>query len=207
MRVQPVVGSFYQAEKADKNIPTTTGNKVYKTLQELVDGIVKKREYIRKNILNLTETERLAIAYFNKYKTEINTDYKTWFDNTFSTYEKGTPNFEAHHVLPINVLEKNKEFQALLLWAEKNKVPAFDYNSIENGMMLPKKSVALDITGHGNHPEYDKLINAKIIEIIENNGNSVASINTIKAYIIKVKLKLESDVLLGSTNINDITSF
>jgi hypothetical protein len=25
MRVQPVVGSFYQAEKADKNIPTTTG--------------------------------------------------------------------------------------------------------------------------------------------------------------------------------------
>jgi hypothetical protein len=26
MRVQPVVGSFYQAEKADKNIPTTTGH-------------------------------------------------------------------------------------------------------------------------------------------------------------------------------------
>jgi hypothetical protein len=86
-------------------------------------------------------------------------------------------------------------------------VQAFDYNSIDNGIMLPKKSYALDNTGHGNHPNYDDLIEAKITEIITNNGNSVASLNEIKAFIGTVKKKLEDDVLLGSTNINDITSF
>jgi hypothetical protein len=37
MRVQPVVGSFYQAEKADKNIPTTTG--FNKDLKQFVSPI------------------------------------------------------------------------------------------------------------------------------------------------------------------------
>jgi hypothetical protein len=62
-------------------------------------------------------------------------------------------------------------------------------------------------TGHGSHPNYDIVINKKIAEIIKNNGNSVASLNEIKAFIGTVKKKLEDDVLLGSTNVNDIVSF
>jgi len=64
------------------------------------------------NILNLAETKDYARKYFETVVKEG--DFDDWFKNNFSKYEKGTLNFEAHHIIPIDVLKTNIDLQQLL---------------------------------------------------------------------------------------------
>ena len=92
-------------------------------------------------------------------------DFETWYNNVFKKYDLGEPlNFEVHHIIPISVLKKNKALQELLLWAEKNG-KKFDFNGLDNAIPLQKKRLKYEISGHANHPDYDKAIIDKIKNI------------------------------------------
>jgi flagellar basal body-associated protein FliL len=106
-------------------------------------------------------------------------------------------------VIPISVLEKNKELQDLLFKFQDR----FDFNSIDNAIPLQKKSIKYDISGHANHPKYDSNITDKIRNIFEQSSSDEIIFNRINNLINDIKNKLESDVLLGNKNVNDIIDF
>ena len=159
------------------------------------------------NILDLAETKDYARKYFETVVKEG--DFDDWFKNNFSKYEKGTLNFEAHHIIPIDVLKTNIDLQQLLFDLKKADPNfSFDFNGIDNGMMLQKKSLKLDVNGHTIHNDYSRKINKKITEIInDSNGNNMLAFDRIKKLIQKSKDKLEKEVLLGNKDVNDIIDF
>ena len=84
----------------------------------------------------------------------------------------------------------------------------FDFNGIDNGMMLQKKNLNLDINGHTSHKEYNYAISEKITEIIDKaKGDNEIAFARIKKLIKETKDKLEVEVLLGSKSVNDIRKF
>ena len=135
-------------------------------------------------------------------------DFETWYNNVFKKYDLGEPlNFEAHHIIPISVLEKNKALQELLLWAEKNG-KKFDFNGLDNAIPLQKKRLKYEISGHANHPKYDKAIIERVNIILSNESYSeLRKFNEIQTLIKNGKEKLETNVLLGTKNVNDIVDF
>ena len=159
------------------------------------------------NILDLAETKDYAKKYFETVVKEG--DFDDWFKNNFSKYEKGALNFEAHHIIPIDVLKNNDKLQQLLFDLKKADPNfSFDFNGIDNGMMLQKKSLKLDVNGHTSHKKYNDAIDAKITEIInDSNGNNMLAFDRIKKLIQKSKDKLEKEVLLGNKDVNDIVNF
>ncbi|MDR2910201.1 MAG: hypothetical protein LBV47_02390, partial [Bacteroidales bacterium] len=74
--------------------------KIFASVQDMVEKIAGNRRAIRGSIIDLPETRRLAQEYA-RHTGIADTDFENWFENTFKTYESGTPNFEAHHVIPI----------------------------------------------------------------------------------------------------------
>ena len=159
------------------------------------------------NILDLAETKDYARKYFETVVKEG--DFDDWFKNNFSKYEKGALNFEAHHIIPIDVLKTNPYLKKLLFDLKKADPNfSFDFNGIDNGMMLQKKSLKLDVNGHTIHNDYSRKINKKITEIInDSNGNNMLAFDRIKKLIQKSKDKLEKEVLLGNKDVNDIIDF
>ena len=135
-------------------------------------------------------------------------DFETWYNNVFKKYDLGEPlNFEVHHIIPISVLEKNKALQELLLWAEKNG-KKFDFNGLDNAIPLQKKRLKYEISGHANHPNYDKAIIERVNIILSNESYSeLRKFNEIQTLIKNGKEKLETNVLLGTKNVNDIVDF
>ena len=135
-------------------------------------------------------------------------DFETWYNNVFKKYDLGEPlNFEVHHIIPISVLEKNKALQELLLWAEKNG-KKFDFNGLDNAIPLQKKRLKYEISGHANHPNYDKAIIERVYIILSNESYSeLRKFNEIQTLIKIGKEKLETNVLLGTKNVNDIIDF
>jgi len=118
-------------------------------------------------------------------------------------------NFEAQHIFPIDVLKTNKELKDLLYWAEQNG-KTFDFNGIDNGMMLQKKSIGLEVTGHTNHPQYNDAISEKITLIISDTrfaNKPDRAFDALKDFITSTKAKLKSEVLLGNKNVNEIINF
>ena len=79
------------------------------------------------NILDLAETKDYAKKYFETVVKEG--DFDDWFKNNFSKYEKGALNFEAHHIIPIDVLKTNPDLQQLLFDLKKADPNfSFDFN-------------------------------------------------------------------------------
>jgi DNA repair ATPase RecN len=191
------------AEKLAENIKKA--KKVFSSMQEMVEKVVKNRGALRESILDLSETKTLAREYAKHIGVPDN-EFDNWFENTFKTYEGGTPNFEAHHVIPVEVLQTNERFQQLLFDLQKADPNFnFDFNGIDNGMMLQKKSVNLDInTGHANHPQYNDAINKKINEILSTAKNDNDAFNKIQNFINDTKNKLTNEVLLGNKDVNNI---
>ncbi|GIJ92902.1 hypothetical protein CAPN002_01200 [Capnocytophaga stomatis] len=181
--------------------------KTFNTAQELVDDIVANRSAIRKNIIELAESKAYAKKYFDKFVKQG--DFDDWFKNTFAKYEGNTLNFEAHHIIPVDVLKTNPDLKQLLFDLKKaNPDFTFDFNGIENGMMIQKKSLKLDINGHASHNDYNREIGKKISEIINNvNGDNELAFKQIQRLIKNTKNKLEQEVLLGTKNVNDIINF
>lgn len=137
-------------------------------------------------------------------------DFETWYNNVFKKYDLGEPlNFEVHHIIPISVLKEKEALQELLLWAEKNG-KKFDFNGLDNAIPLQKKRLKYEISGHANHPDYDKAIDKKITEIItsrRNLNNPEKAFEEIQELIQKSKDILEKEVLLGTKDVNQITKF
>ena len=122
--------------------------------------------------------------------------------------KKNPAPFEAHHIIPVNILKDNKELKELLFRLSKDHPElSFNFNEIDNGMMIQKKSIKLDETGHGNHPDYDRKINIKINSIMKNAEDDLDAFNKIKKMVKDTKTTLKEDVLLGTKNVNDITNF
>lgn len=161
------------------------------------------------NILDLAETKDYAKKYFETVVKEG--DFDDWFKNNFSKYEKGTLNFEAHHIIPIDVLKTNIDLQQLLFDLKKADPNfSFDFNGIDNGMMLQKKSLKLDVNGHTIHNDYSREINKKITEIITSKRNlnkPKKAFEEVQELIKKSKNRLEKEVLLGNKDVNDIVNF
>ena len=159
------------------------------------------------NILDLAETKDYAKKYFETVVKEG--DFDDWFKNNFSKYEKGTLNFEAHHIIPIDVLKNNDKLQQLLFDLKKADPNfSFDFNGIDNGMMLQKKSLKLDVNGHTSHKQYNFAIDKKVTEICSNKELSdIEKFKEIQELIKKSKNRLEKEVLLGNKDVNDIVDF
>jgi hypothetical protein len=135
-------------------------------------------------------------------------NFNDWYTNTFKAYSAGEPlNFEAHHVIPVNVLQKNPKLQNLLEWAKENG-NTFDFNGIDNGIPLPKKSIKFDQSGHANHPQYDNAVRIKIYQIInEPNYSNSKKMEELENIIEEIKNELKSKVLLGNMDVNNIAYF
>ena len=202
------------SEKIDDVIKI--GKKVFKSADEFANALYKARSDIRKAIINLPESKNLAIEYFEHIKkTDLslkNVKFDDWFEKTFKTYEKGTPNFEAHHVIPADLLKSNEKFKQLLFDLRKADPDfKFDFNGLDNGIMLQKKSMNLDIiNGHASHKKYNDAIDFKINEIIDNPRNvnkPERAFEEIQELIKNTKEKLKKEVLLGNKDVNDIVNF
>ena len=135
-------------------------------------------------------------------------DFETWYNNVFKKYDLGEPlNFEVHHIIPISILKEKEALQELLLWAEKNG-KKFDFNGLDNAIPLQKKRLKYEISGHANHPNYDKAIIERVNIILSNESYSeLRKFNEIQTLIKNGKEKLETNVLLGTKNVNDIVDF
>ena len=183
--------------------------KVFKNADEFALAIEKVRNVLRDKIKNLPETRELALAFYTKSNIN-NMNFDKWFENVFKKYESGTFNFEAHHIIPINTLKKSDELKELLFnLSQKDPNFKFDFNSIDNGIMLQKKSLKPGkiIDGHANHPKYDLAIEKKIDEIIgkkTNIGKPEEAFNEILDLIKKTKETLKKEVFLGDKDVNDI---
>jgi hypothetical protein len=152
------------AEKLAENIrKVKNAKKVFSSAKEMAIDIVKNRNTIRK-ILDTDAGKAYARKYFDNIVKEGN--FEDWYASTFKKYDLGEPlNFEAHHIIPIDVLEQNLELQELLFKFQDQ----FDFNSIDNGIPLPKKSLRFDQAGHANHPKYDMAIRKQVDDIINNS--------------------------------------
>tara|TARA_R110000868_G_C10871859_1_gene762328 strand:+ start:175 stop:567 length:393 start_codon:yes stop_codon:yes gene_type:complete len=120
-------------------------------------------------------------------------------------------NFEAHHVIPADVLKNNPDLKELLFELRKTDPDFdFDFNSIDNGIMIQKKSKKFENNGHTSHKDYNREISKKITEIITNSRNinkPQRALDEIKDLIKTTKEILKSDVLLGNKDVNDIINF
>jgi hypothetical protein len=105
-------------------------------------------------------------------------------------------------VIPISVLEKSPRLQELLFKFQDR----FDFNSIDNAIPLQKKSIKYDISGHANHPKYDDIIRTRIDNIFENAIDDNDAFEKLREFTTDLKNKLESEVLLGNKNVNDLTN-
>jgi len=103
---------------------------LFKTAQNLRNDLL---------ITNLSETQKLLHTDFVK-------SGKTW--------EVFIKDYEAHHIIPVNLLEKSPALQFYY-----NNGGKLNFNSLENGIMV--KKVNLDGV-HANHPVYTTIIGRKI---------------------------------------------
>ncbi|AEK24509.1 AHH domain-containing protein [Capnocytophaga canimorsus] len=136
-------------------------------------------------------------------------DFESWYENIFEKHAYDRLSFEAHHIIPIDVLKTNKELKKLLFDLKKADPNFnFDFNGIDNGMMIQKKSLKLDISGHTSHKDYNDAISEKITEICnETDLNNLEKFEEIQELIKNTKTKLEQEVLLGNKDVNDIKKF
>jgi hypothetical protein len=173
-----------------KNLPEI-GDK----LTDWVKVVKKSRSEIRK-VLTTDPGKAYLKKYFDKFVNQGS--FEEWFDNVRNFKLGRDLNFEVHHIFPVNILENNQELQRIL-----NKFN-FDFNGMDNAIPLQKKSVKFDVNGHANHPDYDRAIQEQVDNIMESSLSDESKFNSIKNLIEKTKNKLETDVLLGNKDVNNI---
>ena len=111
-------------------------------------------------------------------------------------------------MIPADVLKNNPDLKELLFELRKTDPDFdFDFNGIDNGMMIQKKSNSLQINGHTVHNDYNREISKKISELIQNATTKEKAFEKVKKLISDTKNKLKQDVLLGTKNVNEIVNF
>ena len=173
------------------------------------------RKTIVSNIRALPESKIIAQKYWvnnaiAEYKIGY-TNFDDWYNDIFLNKINRQPNaaFEAHHILPIDVLETNENLQKIIKWAKDNgKANELRYNNIENGIMVAKKKindVEVLVPGHANHPTYTNQIKVKLNgPDVFNPNNMQNSFDNLKDYIENIRQKIKTQVVEGDTNINDL---
>ena len=77
--------------------------------------------------------------------------------------EKINITFEAHHIIPKDLLLDDR-MESLRKFLHRNK-DKFDFNGPDNGVPVHKFNKQLETAGgHGNHPDYSKMIRDKILK-------------------------------------------
>jgi hypothetical protein len=166
----------------------------------MVNDIVRNRDVIRK-VLDTDAGMEYGRKYFDNVIREGS--FEDWWSMAKRYDLNDELNFEVHYVIPISVLEKNKELQDLLFKFQDR----FDFNNIDNAIPLQKKSIKFDVSGHANHPEYDKAIRDRIETIINSPISEIEKFDDIQTLIRNVKKELEVNVLLGNKDVNQIFIF
>ncbi|MDR3140741.1 MAG: AHH domain-containing protein, partial [Tannerellaceae bacterium] len=190
------------AEQLTENIRKVRNIRtVFSSVEEMLSDIVRNRDVIRR-VLDMEAGKEYARKYFNNVVKEG--IFEDWW-NTAKRYDLNDElNFEVHHVIPISVLENNKELQDLLFKFQDR----FDFNGIDNAIPLQKKSIRFDVSGHANHPKYDAVIREQIEDIFEDTTlDDSGRFEEIREFINATKSRLENEVLLGNRNVNDIIIF
>ncbi len=135
-------------------------------------------------------------------------NFEDWYENIFKNGYNVKPisEFQAHHVIPINILKNNKELQAILKWADDNgRLAEFDFNGIDNGIAVQRKKLDLDQNGHARHDAYSNSISDRISSIHgQARGNMEEAFNNLLRLINDTKVRIKEDVLLGVKNIDDL---
>lgn len=130
-------------------------------------------------------------------------NFEAWYLNVFKSNL-----FEAHHIIPKNVLRDNANLQSILDWA-RNNGKTWGFGDIDNGIMLQKrrKNNLGEVVGdHANHPHYDEQIYQKIDDIIENNnGNMSDAYDDFVEFVNDLKQQINTEVVEGNLIINTIT--
>lgn len=109
-------------------------------------------------------------------------------------------------MIPIEILEKNKDFNELLFRLQDKA--DFDFNGIDNGMMLQAKSVGQEVAGHAKHKAYTDALDVKVTEICTDAElDDLTKLKEMKKLVNKTKEKLKNEVLLGNKDVNDIVTF
>ncbi|CAM4126065.1 AHH domain-containing protein [Zobellia nedashkovskayae] len=179
-------------------------------LVSYVNNLMNKN--IRNAILDVAESKAVAQKYFNRiqqnpsnYLSEYTLhldDFDNWHKNVFQSNL-----FEAHHIIPKNVLRDNANLQSILDWARKNN-KTWDFGDLENGIMLQKRrknSLGEVVGDHANHPAYDEGITNKIDEIFnESNGNMSDAFDDFIDFVNDLKVELNSQVVEGDKVVNSL---
>jgi hypothetical protein len=187
-------------------VTVMSGAALVKNLPEIGDKLtdwVKKTAKSRGEIRKVLTTDAGQV-YLKKYFDKVvkQGSFEEWFNKAKEFKLGKNLNFEVHHIFPVNVLENNQELQRIL-----NKF-GFDFNGVDNAIPLQKKSLKWDQAGHANHPQYDIFIGNEIDKILTRGDlTDLEKFEEIKKLIGKTKNKLETDVLLGNKNMNDIINW
>lgn len=167
---------------------------------------------IRKAIVDLAESRTVAQKYFNRIKQNPTIhisdytlhldDFETWYTSVFKS-----DLFEAHHMIPKNVLRDNLNLQQILNWAKSNN-KIWDFGGIDNGIMLQKRkmnTVGEVVGDHANHPNYDIQISRKIDNIFaQNNGNMAEAFDDVLDFVNDLRDQLNRDVVDGNFIVNNL---
>jgi hypothetical protein len=175
--------------------------RTFSSVQDMVRNIVNNRGDIRR-MLDTDAGRIYARKYFDNFVRDGNFD--DWWQNA-KRWDLDNPlNFEVHHIIPVSVLEGNPGLQDLLFKYQGR----FDFNGIDNGIPLPKRRLRFDQSGHGNHPDYDRLMGRRVGDIMRRGDwNDAQKFEEIQNLIRNTRQRLELDVLLGNSNVNDIINF
>jgi len=139
----------------------------------------KFKEYYKNNETLYAELNKLS---------EANTINRTKLEELFK-------NYQAHHVIPVNVIKDSENLQELLAHVQKRGLN-FEFNNFDNLIFLHKENHL------GPHGEYDK----QIIKIVDNISirNLDKAVTNFKKEISEIKNKFTTKVIGHKIKINDI---
>ncbi len=107
-------------------------------------------------------------------------------------------------VIPVKVLEDFEDLQDILAWARKEK--GFDFNGNSNGIMLPKKNNANNVSGHSRHDPYNTAVKSKLKEKLEGVDDMEKKFRIVQDFIKDTNKILEIDVLLGGMDVKNVVN-
>jgi hypothetical protein len=153
-------------------------------------------------IRSTPESKLIAEDYWNNplTKREGYTDFNAWYRDKFLNKLSDAAPFQAHHLLPIDVLYTNKKLQDIIQWAEKNgRLNELNLNGLDNGIML-------SIADHSApHPNFSTQMFNKVVAIGEEAVDSSKKFDNLKNLLNDVKQQIKTEVVQGSKKLNEIT--
>ncbi len=150
-------------------------------------AIFKAAKTLRENLLttNIAATLKLLEADFVK-------SGKTW--------DVFIKEYEAHHIIPVNLLEESRGLQFYY-----NNGGTLNFNSLENGMMLRKLSNG---GSHANHPQYslfmNQMITKRLIQIQNSNKATIEKIQLMDKELTKIIDETKDMIINNNVKINKL---